>query len=393
MAATQQSGGLFRKYGARLDAAVKQHAMADPKTQGFPSVPAPIKDGTAELSSIGFYQYENDTEAKKADGSSAAGEYFFRAVGIIRDPEFIVKDGKQVRCEGIQTSQMIPVMDTKNSKGVVTSLEANIERIEGHLKLLGAAKEELAQGAVALEGIAQAMNDSGANGTPIYFKLETSEGKATPEYPNPRVWENWYGVRERQGWEPASKGATPGVNVDKSKPVSPPPAPAKSPAAQQVAKQPPKPPAAKPAAAPAPEPEPEGELPDDVRELAALCEAGNDAAVQKLQEIALAAGVSEADFAATGNYGEAADLIEAAQSGGGEVAEEPASDEPEPFFPAKGEIYEYHPIDAKTKKPVKTAVEVEVTVVDKKTETVTIKRSDTKAVIKGVKFGELSSPA
>lgn len=390
MAAHQQSGGLFRKYGARLDAAVKQHAMADPKTQGFPKVPAPIRDGTAELTSIGFYQYENDTEAKKADGSSAAGEYFFRAVGTIRDPEFIVKDGRQVKCEGIQTSQMIPVMDVKNKAGKVTTLEENIERIEGHLKLLGASKEELAQGAAALEGIAEAMNMAGKDDNPpIYFKFETSEGKATPEYPEPRVWENWYGVRERQGWEPPSKGPTPGVTNDRSRPVAA-PAPAKSPAAQQVAKQAPKP-AAKPT--PPPAPEPVAELPDDVRELAALCETGDDAAVQKLQDMALALGITEEEWGATQNYGEAADLIEARQSGDGTVAEEPASDEPEPVLPAKGEVWEYFPVDPKTKKPMKKAVEVTITAVDKKTETATIQRNDTKATIKGVAFSDLVMPS
>lgn len=385
MAAQQQSGGLFRKYGQRLDAAVKQHAMADPKMQGFPSIPAPIKDGTAELESIGFYQYKEDSNMKKVDGSSAVGEYFFRAVGICREPEVIVdKDGRQIRCEGVQTSQMVPVLDTKNQKGEVTSMEQNIEKIEGHLKLLGASKEELAQGAAAMEAIVEAMQQQVQGGEAIYFKFETSEGKATPEYPNPRVWENWYGIRERQGYEPPSKGPTPGVSSDKTRQAAPSTnGPAKSPAAQQVAKQQ----AAKAPAKPAPAPEPEPELPDDVRELAALCESGDDKAIQKLQDIALGLGVTEDEWGATANYGEAADLVEAAQ------ANSTASpDEPAPVVPSKGEVYEWFPVDAKTGKPLKKAVEVEVTTVDKKTETATIKRSDTKAVVKGVKFADLVIP-
>jgi len=388
MAAEQQSGGLFKKYGARLDTAVKK-ASDKEASYGFQQIPGGIKNGVAQLVTCGFEQYKDGSNMKKIDGSSAVGEYYFRAAGVVVEPEFITdKDGRKIVVKGLQTSVMIPVIETKNQKGEITSMDANIERIENVLKQFGVPKEEFLAGGAALEGIAQMVQESAP-----HFKFETSQSEPTQQYPNPRVWENWYGTKGLEGYEPPVSGPTPGAVDNTAAKTAPKP---QSPAAKL----------------------PSGsaaggggggdfggafagcwatsDLPDDVNELAALAdgddEATKDPAIQKLQEIALAAGVTEDEWGATGTYAEAAGLVEAkrAEAEGGGSSD---SGEEAPFEPAKGEVYEYRPVDPKTKKPMKNAVEVEVTAVDKKTSTVTIKRSDTKAVIKGVRFDELSPPA
>jgi len=377
MATQTGGGGLFKKYGSRLDAAAKQ-ASGKEVSYGFQQIPGGIKNGVARLVTMAFETYKEGSNMKKVDGSSAVGEYYFRAVGVVVEPDHIVdKDGRKITVKGLQTSIMIPVIDTKNAKGEITSMEANIERIENEMKRFGVPNSEFEQGAAALEGIAAMLQEAAP-----HFKFETSQSEPTPQYPNPRVWENWYGTRGMEGYEPPPEGPTPGTTDDTGK------APPTKPAPPPAAKSPAKPPASKPAPAPAPEPE-AAELPDDVRELATMAENGDDGAVQKLQDIALALGISEEEWGATPNFGAAADLIEARQSGegGGEAAEEA------PPVPAKGDVYEWFPVDPKTKKPLKKAVEVEITGVDAKTETVTAKRSDTKAVVKGIKFSELSVPA
>lgn len=390
MAAEQQTGGLFKKYGARLDTAVKK-ASDKEASYGFQQIPGGIKNGVAQLVTCGFEQYKDGSNMKKIDGSSAVGEYYFRAAGVVVEPEFITdKDGRKIVVKGLQTSVMIPVIETKNQKGEITSMDANIERIENVLKQFGVPKEEFLAGGAALEGIAQMVQESAP-----HFKFETSQSEPTQQYPNPRVWENWYGTKGLEGYEPPVSGPTPGAVDNTAAKTAPKP---QSPAAKQVAQQPAKAPPKSPPPPP-PAAEPEGtDLPDDVNELAALAdgddEATKDPAIQKLQEIALAAGVTEDEWGATGTYAEAAGLVEAkraeAEAEGGGSSD---SGEEAPFEPAKGEVYEYRPVDPKTKKPMKNAVEVEVTAVDKKTSTVTIKRSDTKAVIKGVRFDELSPPA
>lgn len=371
MATQSGGGGLFKKYGARIDGAVKK-ALGKEVSYGFQAIPGGIKNGVAQLTSMAFEQYKEGSNMKKTDGTSAVGEYYFRASGVVVEPEFITdKDGRKLIVRGLQTSIMIPVIDTKNAKGEITSMESNIERIENEMKKFGVPKEEF-DSVQALEGIASMLQESAP-----HFKFETSQGEPTAQYPNSRVWENWYGTKGLENYVPPSEGPTPGA-VDNT-------------ASKPSATKPPSKPPAKPAAAPEPEPEPEptSELPDDIRELAAMCESGDDAAVQKLQDIALGIGISEEEWGATANFGEAADLIESRRESAGN---EPSS-EPEEFLPAKGEVYEWFPVDPKTKKPMKKAVEVEVVTVDKKTSTVTIKRMDTKALVKDIKFDALSTPA
>ena len=104
-------------------------------------------------------------------------------------------------------------------------------------------------------------------------------------------------------------------------------------------------------------------LSDDPRELASQA-ADNEDAQNKLRNLALAAGHSEEEVDGADSWEQVAEMITAS-------AAPPAEEEKKD--PSKGEIYFFRPVDAKTGKPVKRVVEAEVTVVDKKSKTVTLK--------------------
>lgn len=121
---------------------------------------------------------------------------------------------------------------------------------------------------------------------------------------------------------------------------------------------------------------------------------GDDEAIAQLTELAVAAGRSEEDVGNALKWETVVEWIRAASEGGEEAPEgeeEPAAEEEEePWEPKKTDIYLYKPLDPKTKRPVKKAIECEVTAVDKKTNTVQLKNLDNpKLVYKNVKWDDL----
>lgn len=189
---TQQTGSrLMKKYGARLDAAVKKTAHNEIKI-GSSRVPPGIINGIAHLTTCEF--------AEVAAGKQNAGELYFRAAGTVIEPEFVMVDGQRIQCRGCQTSIFEMVCDTKDTRGKVTSIEDHVDRIQNYLKMLGASAEDLERGGPALEEIAKALENDGH----IYFRLSTSKREGR-EYIDPKtkqkkkgedgVWENWYGIK------------------------------------------------------------------------------------------------------------------------------------------------------------------------------------------------------
>lgn len=92
----------------------------------------------------------------------------------------------------------------------------------------------------------------------------------------------------------------------------------------------------------------------------------------------MAAGASEDDIDGAADWQAVADL-----AAGGTAGEETSGEPTPPPEPTKESVWYYNPVDPKTKKPVKKAVECEVVSVDKKTKTVTLKNLEKDAMILG----------
>lgn len=132
----------------------------------------------------------------------------------------------------------------------------------------------------------------------------------------------------------------------------------------------------------------EGGASDDLEALVASANSDDNDAMERLRELALAAGKTEKDVKNADSWDEVAGWITGGSDEAGEAA--PSGDEAGPVRPEKGSIWFYRPVtvDAKTKKQVKAkkATEHEVLSMDLKAETVTLKNSESgKTVIGGNK--------
>lgn len=372
MPVQQGKSSLTAKYGAKLDAAAKKHA-ADPVDRGFQSLPGGIKDGVAKLATCGFYTYDTNTKQKKANGQSAAGELYFRAVAVVFAPTHVAVDGRQVLIKGQQTSVMEPVCETKNGKGVIISVEQHVKEIQNYLKLIGASPESVDSGE-GMEATAAALQEQKP-----FITFTTSQGKATEQYPDPRVFEDWHGLAQDfvpDGGDPATSGVTEEPQGAADGAGSEPPTDTTTSAGDD----------------------------DRLAELAAKADAKppDVDACDELKKIAVDAGVAEDAVAEADNWVAVVDMIKAAKGdsdGAGAAPELEKPAEPE-WEPKKGEPYRYglkdkngKPVKSeKTKRPVKH--DVEVTAVDKKTKTVNLKDlDDGKSLYKGVPWTDLEEHA
>lgn len=354
MPPTKTQSKLMAKYGNKIAVAAAKHAN-DEIDWGFQRLPGGIANGIAKLKECGF--------GVVAAGKTNAGEYFFRAMGVVVSPK---------EFEGAQTSILEMVCDTKNGKGEVTTTEVHVARIQNEMKKLAGPDLDVSD----LEAAAELLAAAGP-----YFKFSTSLGTATQQYPTPRVFENWHGTKGLEDYVPDTDAGV----VDNT---------AKAPTSN--GKPATKPPAKAAAKAPEPEPEPEGEFLGDMSVESLLEMAGGDGehaepAQQRLKELAIAAGHSEEDVDAAEDWDAVASMVDNPPAEEEEVAEEVAEEVEEEWSPAKGETYKFKPVDPKTKKRGK-AIEVQITAVDAKTQTVTMVDSDTKRkTFKGVKWTDLES--
>ena len=174
MAKVTKKSSLASKLGKEGVAAIKKFRDAPPEFDTGGSLPAGIENGVARLNKCYFSTYD------KGDN---AGEYYFRASGIVLSP----KIHQGVKIEGRHTSIMEPVCDTPNRSR--QGVGEHIAWVLNEMKKLGADTadadvDDLEVIATALEGEAPA------------FTFRTWQGSPTEEYPNPRVNEVWNGVTE-----------------------------------------------------------------------------------------------------------------------------------------------------------------------------------------------------
>ena len=350
--------GLMAKYGAKLDQAAKKSAdnPIDYGNEGLPyGIPKEI--GIAQLVECKFDTYKT---------GDYQGEYYFQARGVILEPEYhTTPDGVEHKVRGRQTMIQEAVCDTKTQAGKVTTQEEHIAKILNHMKLL-ANDESYTKGVGGseLESLAEGLKEAAP-----YFRFSTA-----PRYDQNAKglngekvvtgsWENWHGGKGLEDYVPGD--ATADAVEDESQKAAPTKAP---PSAKPVAKTAPATKAQLPAKKPAPGPEPQfDETNGDLDSLVAAADEGDLAAAGRLKEMALESGVDEESIDAATSWGEVVELMSSVTPGADtEVVEEEATY-------SVGDVYNYKPLDPKTKKRSAKAVNVEILEVDEENKTVTLK--------------------
>jgi hypothetical protein len=336
MPAQTGKSSLFGKLSQ--DPTIKKAVQAhkdDTSKLGGGRLPGGITNGVAKLAKIERGTY------KSGDNQ---GKDYMRCVGVVVKP--LEHDGAPVH--GLQTSVMYPMCPTTNSKGEPATTEDNVKRFLDFLRTFGidTSSGDLA----AMEPDVLAMIEEEP-----HFRFSTEQSKASPEYPNPKVFENWYDVVPA----PTDVDAEQDMTRDNS---------AKAQTNGSTA-------ASKPAAA--------APASDELDALLAKANDDDKKAQNKLIDLAEAEGIDRDEAIAMETYELVIDAIREKRAGGGGG---------EAFKPEVGTVYEFFPL-AKNGKPVKNPVDGEVTKVYAKTETVDIKNLETDAVVKGVKWDALTVKA
>ena len=371
-----EKSSLFGKHANRLKGAHAAHKGDTDTLQNSGDLPAGVQ-GIAELVELKIGQYK--------DGAGLKGEPFFYAAGIVQEPkEFTDENGTSWKIAGLRTSIMEPLCDTPTRSR--KTFEDHYAYVLGVLRTYGLDTNAVEGNEEALTAAMDALSRAG-----IYFQFRTWRGKKKspgdagynekydgPDAPPPRVQHTWMQQTE---FTPDAE------SVVKDKTAKP-----SSAAPKASANGNPKP--APTAQKSAPEPEPKEA---DLDELAALVDESNDDdARQRLEELASEAGISEEAVGDAESWAAVVELIRGAgeEKEGENANADGALDDKsaEDWVPGVGEMYNFRPISAKTKKPAAKPVEVEVTAVNKKLKTVDLKNNDDgKTVYKGVKWDDLET--
>lgn len=319
-----------------------------------------------------------------------AGKEFVRLAGVVVEPETatetirvwdpakkIVKvvSSKEVKVAGRQTSVMLPLCATKvQGKNPRTiSEDENVAAMLNMLRRVGG--EDFTSDIESEDDLNTKLKELEEAKPFVQFSTQATTPNALR--PEQRVFENWLRAAE-DGYEPpnARNGA-----VDEPEPEG---------EGEEAAEE----------EGEATEVEESAETSetdsDDLEALVAEAEGGDKAARARLKELAVEAGADEEAVDNADTWQDVADMIgaeEASDDEAEEEAEEEAAaeeEESEPFVPVKGKSCGYKPIDKKTKKRTKTAVECRITAVDKKAEKVDLLNlDDKKTIYKSVPFAEL----
>ncbi len=329
----QVKSQLQAKYGNRT-AKLLQEAKSAPVEYGRQDLPPGIKNGIARLEKAYFGTF------KTGDNQ---GEMFLYLEGTVIEPYSVIVDGREVTVEGQATKQILPYCATKGTKPKTQA--ENIKIITNEIRKLGG--EDFLDGVKDEAGLETRVNQ--LQEAHPHFKFETRQGKPTPEYPNPRTFESWFGSKGLENYVPGEAG---GVDDETGGTTA---------SSNGVA-------TAETDTTPAFDEF--GDI-DSLVETASSDEESQERteAQQRLEAMAKEAGISDEDIAAAVSWQALSELI------GGGPSTEPG-DDGAAVTPKAGEVWKFFPVDPKTKKPGKKAVQVKIVKVDEKGRTVSAKNLD-----------------
>jgi hypothetical protein len=387
MAAQQQQSDFAASMGNTLDAAIKKHAKND-TNYGFVRLPPGINNGVAKLQKLYFAQFKSGANV---------GKWYLRGEGVVVFPEYFTVDGKQLKLAGAYTTSMQhPICDTKDQSNppVVTPQEEHIDDVLNEFRKLGADTSGCTSAAHML-AIAAALQKVGP-----FFRFSTTSLPSRNPKEAPRTWENWNGVKGVEEWgkdaaaqvagvkaaAPSTNGpaapatvATNGPGISPTGPTGPGPINRVHLAAQAPVT---------PAPAPPPEQHPSLDQ-EDVETLLGMANSNNKGAQERLQQLALAAGVEQDDIDNAPDWNTVAEMAkgipdgEAEGAGGGEAGNV--------WMPQPDEEYGFCPINPKSKvKGAKVAVKIVSVDSDKMTCTL-LNLKNGKTTYKDVPWTDLES--
>lgn len=338
---------LMSRYGDRLRKA--HEAVKDEEVKvNAGDLPPGINSGIAQLTKCYFGVYET---------GDLKGEPYLMASGVCVEPK--VHNGIPTAGCRVQFGPE-PICDTPN-RAKTPRLEDHVAKIENLFKALGADMSQV-DADDAFEATAAALQEARP-----YFRFRTWIGKATPQYPDPKVNCDWGLAVDYTPTDDPTAVQDDSDPVDET-PNEPEPPPAPKPTTKPAGS------AAKPGAV-AKKPAAKPDLSDST-DLDALLAAANDgsdvpyqsAATERLTALAVEAGHAEDAVGAAESWEAVVEMINNPPEAD-EPAEEPA---PESEGWKKDDLCEYKPVDPKTKKAGK-AVLCEIIKVDDKKQTVDIR--------------------
>jgi hypothetical protein len=328
---------VFQKLGNRFLQAHEAH-KEDPIVPGNQGLPAGIENGIAQLSSASFREITGENRKHK-------GQIEFTATAICVSPE---------EHAGGRTSIFIPLCDTPDSKTRKT-FDQNMGWLYQVLGYLGLNRTQInpQHPEAALELLVKAKP---------YIKFRTWKGEkqTTGKYAGqePRVMHDWLdGTTFDPTAGPLANGA---VQVDNGPPPDAPQEGEDAPDFDTLG-------------AAADDPNDESGADEELKRLAA--EYGFDWDASGLSSLATWTEVAQAIQMGPEAWAESQAEAEAAANQGPQV----------------GVKYKFHPMNPKTKKPDKTAVEVEVVSVDEAKQTVRAKHATRPKIVYTIAFDKLES--
>ncbi len=339
---------LAQKYKGFENAVIK-HKDDETTYSNFGDLP-PGVNGIAQLKEVKFDVVK--------EGKNNAGEYFFSAYGIVVEPvNFTDKEGNNHRTAGKRTSVIEMLCPTPNSKGARKTVEDHINFVLNTLRLLGIDTSKMNK-AGDLETYMAALNQAKP-----YFQFRTWQGKATPEYPDPKVNHTWEGVvanyiptdESEGGTDDDTEAGASGSSDDEGDSDSD-----------------------------------EGYRDDDdLASLGERAENGDKEAQDKLSAFAKKAGVDAKKVKNADTWNDVVDMINEASAPKDEEDEEEEDEgEEQSVDPEVGQIFEYKPL-GKDQKPLNKAVDVEVTKVYQKNKKVDLKNLNSGKEYKSVEWAKL----
>lgn len=317
---------LADKLGPKAAKAYESHKNDEINYGGGADLPDGIEGGVAQLVECKFDEYK--------DGAMK-GKLYFLAAGIVVQP--VTHNG--IHIQGLRTQIGPEPLCETPTRGRKT-LDEHIEWVQNELKKLGADLSETTLD--DLDSVVEALKEEQP-----YFRFRTWKGKATKQYPDPRVNHQWRGACEYDG-----EAAADDVVEDEEA--------AEEPEDEAVAE------------------EEAGE--EDLTALAEAADNGDDEAQAKLEKLAEAQGIDATEIA---TWAEVAAMLEDGSEGGSDAEPEEEGEAQAP--PEKGEVWYYKPPKARK------LVECEVTAVFASKEVVNLKNlDDGKTIYKSVPWSALS---
>lgn len=402
MPAQSSISGLMQRYAGRVDKAVQQHANDETK-YGVMRLPGGILSGIARLNQCGFGQVQ--------EGKQGAGDWYWRAAGVVHEPEYVVSEGQRVPVRGLNTSIIIMIRDYKDSQNNDVTVEQCIADIMNHVRMI--AGEEATSNMRSLQDVAAISAALEKHGPYFRFSTELSRPQIDPKTNKPklnpktgkpyepRVFENWHGSKGLENYKPLNlsiaavndQTADPEPNgVQHSEPEYTPPPPAAPPQQHsQPAQHHPAPPSTNGSH-------------DVLTNLVSLAtERQDEGAMAKLEEMATQAGYSLDEVKSANDWPDVAEMIKsprkvptlgsvsrapAAEPDGGSLYEE--MEETAPGFTV-GQVVKFAPLDKQTGKPG-ALQDVKIEAIDEAAQKVQIRMvSDQKRAWKGVPFDKIQA--